>query len=153
VDLQEVLDRALLGVTRGRQTNVHFDLNVGANCQHVLVDDNLLEQLVLNLVNNAVEAVAAGEGATDDPRVAVRVKCENRSLTLEVQDNGPGIPAEIRDRIFDPFFTTKSEGTGLGLAIVHNILNVMGGDIQVDSRAGKTVFTVKLPVETNHDTA
>jgi len=68
---------------------------------------------------------------------------------VEVQDNGPGIPAEIKDRIFDPFFTTKpvGQGTGLGLDISYNIVvNKHRGDIQVSSEPGRTVFEVRLPL-------
>ena len=70
-------------------------------------------------------------------------------MTLEVADDGPGMPAEVASRIFEPFFTTKptGQGTGLGLDIVrHIVVDKFGGEIKVNSVPGKTEFTVKLPV-------
>ncbi len=101
------------------------------------------EQLVLNLLINAAEALK-GKG-----RIIVRTTylSQEDTLIFEVEDNGPGIPPEIRPRIFEPFFTTKSEGkgTGLGLAICYGIVKRHQGEIQVESRPGCTVFRVKLP--------
>ncbi|AEH45001.1 histidine kinase [Thermodesulfatator indicus DSM 15286] len=102
-----------------------------------------LEQLVLNLITNAAEALE-GKG-----RIIVRTAylSPEDTVIFEVEDNGPGIPPEIRPRIFEPFFTTKSggKGTGLGLAICYGIVKRHQGEIQVESRPGCTVFRVKLP--------
>jgi signal transduction histidine kinase len=70
-----------------------------------------------------------------------------RSVALRVTDNGPGIPAELRDRVFDPFFTTKQGGTGLGLPIVHRAIAAHRGVVLVDASARGTCFTVLLPLQ------
>jgi two-component system NtrC family sensor kinase len=70
-------------------------------------------------------------------------------VVVEIEDNGPGIPMDIQQRIFEPFFTTKPPGlgTGLGLHIAYTIINNHYGQIRVDSKAGKTIFRVTLPVQ------
>jgi signal transduction histidine kinase len=102
-----------------------------------------LNQVWTNLIDNAVQAMN-GTGVLE--LVARRVGDE---VEIRIVDNGPGIPKEIRSRIFDPFFTTKPQGvgTGLGLHITHNIVvNRHRGRIDVDSRPGRTEFSVRLPV-------
>jgi signal transduction histidine kinase len=82
--------------------------------------------------------------------ITLRTHKDGAWVAVEVEDNGPGIPAEILPNIFDPFFTTKApgQGTGLGLNITHNIIvNKHKGEILVDSRPGKTRFEVKLPIQ------
>ena len=78
-------------------------------------------------------------------RREIRRRDRDGAVALRVTDNGPGIPAEIRDRVFDPFFTTKPGGTGLGLPIVHRAIEAHRGVMLVDSGAGGTSFTVLLP--------
>jgi signal transduction histidine kinase/ActR/RegA family two-component response regulator len=112
-------------------------------------DPDRLQQVVLNLVANAQQAIeqgsAEGRGVI---RVATRCGADGR-LQLEVSDDGPGISPELLERIFDPFFTTKpaSAGTGLGLSIVREIVREHGGQIQAANRpGGGAVFTVELPL-------
>jgi len=102
-----------------------------------------LNQIWANLVDNALDAV--GEGG----RVAAVARAEGNRIVVEVTDDGPGIPAEVRERIFDPFFTTKDvgQGTGLGLDIVRRTLERHDGEIEVESRPGRTIFRVRLPAE------
>ncbi len=104
------------------------------------IDSRLFSQCVLNLVLNAVEAVGS-EGVV---RVAL-ASVDERKLSLVVEDDGPGIPADVLDRIFNPFFTTKDEGTGLGLSIVHRIVEAHGGTISASNRSGGGArFEVRL---------
>ncbi len=107
----------------------------------VYVDE--LNQVWTNLIHNAVQALG-GKGEVTLETEAI----EDGMVRVRVIDNGPGIPAEVLPRIFEPFFTTKAkgEGTGLGLGIVSQILEKHGGRIDVDSRPGRTCFTVLLPV-------
>lgn len=101
-----------------------------------------INQVVMNLVSNAIDACA--EGGT----ICIRTRPEGRGVLLTVEDNGCGIPPEIRDRIFDPFFTTKpvGVGTGLGLSISFGIVQDHGGSIAIDSEPGRgTKFLVRLP--------
>ena len=100
-----------------------------------------LNQIWVNLLDNALDA------ASDSGHVEVRATQQPGSIVVSVIDDGPGIPAEIRERIFDPFFTTKpiGHGTGLGLDIVRRLVHRHSGEIDVDSRSGRTEFRVTLP--------
>ncbi len=105
-----------------------------------------LNQIWTNLIDNALDAM---EGMPDDERVLqVRAFGDGQTVTVEIADSGPGIPADIRSRIFDPFFTTKGvgEGTGLGLDLVRRIVRAHEGSVRVESRAGRTMFAVRLPI-------
>jgi signal transduction histidine kinase len=101
-----------------------------------------LNQVWVNLIDNALDAVS------DGGHVDVSAKQEAGKVVVRIADDGPGIPAGVRDQIFDPFFTTKpvGEGTGLGLDIVRRLVGRHSGDITVESRPGRTVFAVSLPV-------
>ncbi len=112
----------------------------------VRVDKLLFRRVLYNLVENAFMATRE---AGRRPRVTIRSRELPRSgvALLTVEDNGPGIPEELRERIFDPYFTTKGSGTGLGLAIVKKIVLEHGGAIDVEPGAGGgTRFTIRLPV-------
>jgi signal transduction histidine kinase len=103
-----------------------------------------LNQVWTNLLDNAIDAVAPGG------RVQVRALREGDLLRVDIRDDGPGIPAEIKSRIWEPFFTTKAvgEGTGLGLEVVKRIVvRRHGGTISVDSVPGDTCFTIRLPLQ------
>ena len=100
-----------------------------------------LNQVWTNLIDNAIDAMG-GEG-----ELVVRTASEFQRMLVEIRDSGPGIPPEIRDRIFEPFFTTKpvGEGTGLGLDTVYRIVHQHRGEVDVESKPGRTSFTVRLP--------
>lgn len=111
----------------------------------VVVDRVQLEQALLNLVLNAIDAVDAG-GRVEISAVVL----PGEGLRIEVRDDGPGVDAEVIDRIFNPFFTTKDSGTGLGLAIAHRIIESHGGRIIVHNRSeGGACFTIELPAASN----
>jgi two-component system, cell cycle sensor histidine kinase and response regulator CckA len=138
--------------TRG----IHWSLVLEPADPLVLGDRAQLEQVVLNLVVNARQAIedmgdAAPSGNALLPmEVAVETRAEGSEVLLVVRDTGPGIAESDRSRIFDPFFTTKAEGrgTGLGLSVVDGIVSEHGGSIEVDSAPGTgSVFTVRLARE------
>lgn len=104
---------------------------------HAEADDERIKQVLINLLRNAIEA--AGRGG----HVRLRVRVGEGGALVEVEDDGPGLPSADAP-IFEPFFTTKSQGTGLGLSIVHRIVGDHGGRISVESRPGRTVFSVVL---------
>ena len=110
----------------------------------IYADPDLLHQAMLNLIRNAVEAMAPHGGT-----VSFETRCEQHQLLLVVRDTGPGIGEQDIDRIFNPFFTTRKSGTGLGLAIVHRIIDVHGGTITVDNDCG-AVFTLSLPLSSEN---
>jgi two-component system NtrC family sensor kinase len=132
---------ALLG-NRARSENKSIILDLAPDLVTMDADPNQLEQVFLNLVNNALDAVE------ENGTVIVRARMEADMVVIEVIDNGIGIPEQNLKKIFDPFFTTKplGKGTGLGLAICFGIVQGMDGTITVKSklRAG-TTFTVRLP--------
>ncbi len=105
-----------------------------------LLDPNMLRQLVLNFLINAVQAMPFGGQLT----ISLR-RVDSEHVMMEFADTGVGIPPENLKRLFDPFFTTKEEGTGLGLALCHSIVQAHGGHIEVESQVGVgTRFTVTL---------
>ena len=113
------------------KNEVNEDLGVSAK----------LEQIVYNLLKNAVEALT--EGGTID----IRIYRQGSYLTVKVHDNGPGIPSDIRSQLFDPFFTTKTNGTGLGLWVVYRLTQSLEGVIEVESENDQgTIFYVSVPV-------
>jgi signal transduction histidine kinase len=102
-----------------------------------------LNQVWTNLLDNAIDAV--GESGT----IAITTRHDGNCAVVEIADDGPGIPAEHRDRIFDSFYTTKDvgHGTGLGLATARRIVvDRHDGSLSVDSEPGRTVFSVRLPI-------
>jgi len=105
-----------------------------------MVDASKIEQILLNLVRNAIEALAAMQGG----HVTLRLRRKPKHAVIEVEDDGPGLPEDAP--VFDAFYSTKPQGTGLGLAITHRIVTDHGGTIEVESRAGRTVFRVELPL-------
>jgi signal transduction histidine kinase len=106
----------------------------------VQADPDLLCQVLLGLVANAIEASPAGG------EVRLEARRTDGGVEIAVADRGPGVPAEIRERIFDPFFTTRTRGTGLGLAVARQIVEAHGGRIQVgDASGGGARFAVILP--------
>jgi signal transduction histidine kinase len=112
-----------------------------------LCDRMLLRNVLANLVENAVQAAEAA-GRAPEVRIAVVPSPADRGARLTVDDNGPGVPADVRERIFDPYFTSKEHGTGLGLAIVRKIVLDHGGDVHVDdapSPLGGARLVVTLP--------
>jgi len=129
-----------------RRRNVRLSATVPLDLPPVLADTGQLQQVLINLVVNGVDAAPAGGSVTLTAR---RMSDAGRPhIAISVTDTGPGIPPDLRSRIFEPFFTTKpkGEGTGLGLAICRDIVRAHGGQIHVDSQVGTgTTFTIQLP--------
>ncbi|MCE9595414.1 MAG: HAMP domain-containing protein [Planctomycetes bacterium] len=118
-----------------------LDFRCDAELPHVNGNPSECKQVVLNLIQNAIDASPPGR--------PIRVECRGRDgwVTLEVEDRGPGIPPESLERIFDPFFTTKEvgKGTGLGLAIVERVIEDHGGTIEVENTGHGALFRVRVP--------
>lgn len=114
-------------------------------------DSNQLIQALLNITRNAVRAAGEGGQLIFRSRVLRQFTLGHRRYRLvaqiEVEDNGPGIPPEIKDQIFYPMVTLSRDGMGLGLSIAQSLINQHGGLIECKSRPGKTVFTVLIPLE------
>jgi signal transduction histidine kinase len=144
LDLSGLIDRVVgIGEYQWRMHNVQVLRSYPEQPVEVYADADQLEQVLLNLLANAVDAMPRGG--------AVTVDLSRRGdgwASLAVRDEGHGIPAEIQPRIFDPFFSTKEigKGTGLGLAISYGIIKDHGGEILLRSAPGAgSTFTVLLP--------
>jgi PAS domain S-box-containing protein len=144
VDLNRAVDETLLLFERQmRKLGIETHLRLDRTLPAILGDVSALQQVTLNLLSNAREAMADGGTVTIETR---RARGQAGWIELVISDTGPGIPPEALPRIFDPFFTTKSGGTGLGLAISYGIVQDHGGTIHVDSAPGRgTTFTVGFP--------
>jgi len=146
VDLQRILEHALR-VSTGELERRHIEAVQAANARipEVLADPDLLVQLLLGLVTNAAEALG------EHGRIELRISSEHDSVSVEVADSGPGVPAGDAERVFEPFFTTKATGTGLGLAMAARIAQTHGGRVDVLQRRGAgpggegACFRVELP--------
>jgi signal transduction histidine kinase len=115
---------------------IHIDEQVSVRCP-----EDGLQRLLLNLVTNAIQAMPDGGEITLTARVT------NELVEIVVEDNGPGIEAEIRSQLFEPFRTSKARGAGLGLAVCKKIVDRCGGGISVDDAPGGGArFMVSLPV-------
>jgi PAS domain S-box-containing protein len=141
VNLRHLIDEAIVMLRRdpvGASLSVDIDGEAGA----ITVDADLLRATVLNLLLNSAQAMN-GQG-----RVRVTTARGGGTWTIEVTDEGPGIPAEIRDQILEPFFTTKARGGGLGLPIAKRVAELHGGTLRVTfPAAGGTSVTITAPVK------
>jgi len=150
VDLNELV-REMVSLMRSAASvrDVTVEERYAPELPWASVDANQFKQVVLNLLNNAAQAMPKGGTLTISVGAAVRET--KRGIEIKVKDSGVGIPRENLERIFEPFYTTKSpdEGTGLGLAVSYRIVREHDGVIEVESEAGEgTTFTVWVPVKT-----
>jgi len=121
-------------------------IETGAGETKVAVDSDRLQRVVINLVENAVQALAEHRSAAE-PRIVLRTQTRSDALELQIEDNGPGIPAENLAKVFEPLFTTKRAGTGLGLPTVKQIVEQHGGTIMLESTLGEfTRAVIRLPL-------
>lgn len=131
----------------GKLGRVEAEVVVGDEPLTVTVNRTRIEQILVNLIINAVDAIA-GEGTGEGTiTITGRASADDKRVVCEVRDTGSGIPAEALQKIFEPFYTTKGErGTGLGLPVVREIVETYGGQLTVQSTLGKgSTFTFDLP--------
>ena len=133
-----------LGLIAAQQNIKNIDLEraLDGRIGEILCEENQIQQVIINLCNNAIDAMPQGG------KLLVSTSQEGREAVLRVADSGTGIPFEVQKRIFEPFMTTKEvgQGTGLGLSICYEIVKKLGGSITFVSEPGKgTEFTVKFP--------
>jgi ligand-binding sensor domain-containing protein/signal transduction histidine kinase len=167
--IKEYVNLAFHGMRASKEPiNVDIDLQLDESVGEVPLVAEDFSRVILNLCNNAFDAMREMEKLTIDggpktgeelnfndqssnskrysPKLTVRTRSDNGKVTIEVEDNGPGIPDEIKDKILQPFFTTKkgTQGTGLGLSITNDIVKAHGGELTIDSKTGSTCFRVLL---------
>jgi signal transduction histidine kinase len=122
--------------------NITIEQNLADNLPVVKLDRDQFQQVIVNMLINAMEAIER------DGEIQVETSYDERwrNIVLRIKDSGRGIPEDIRLKLFDPFFTTKDSGTGLGLSISHGIVERHGGTISLESQVGQgTTFTITLP--------
>ncbi len=142
----------LLMAPRFKKKNISFTKDFAENLPQVYVDESQIEQVILNLFLNAVDAMP--EGGTISVKTGIKKihdplteKIKERQIIVTVADTGRGIPPEKKEKIFNPFYTSKNDGVGLGLSISTRLLEENGGRIIVESDLGKgAVFSIFLPV-------
>jgi signal transduction histidine kinase len=142
VDLVEMLDR-IEGLVREElaRRRVTWRAEIHTPVPLLSFDPVQMEQAVLNIVKNAIEAI------DHDGAIAVRLQPDAAALVLVVEDSGPGIPSDVRDQLFTPFFTTKPHGQGIGLTIIQEILVNHGFDFTLEAAAGgPTRVTIRFPM-------
>ncbi|MCM0756940.1 ATP-binding protein [Desulfovibrio aminophilus] len=138
-----VRDMAALSEQRAHLANVRVSVDLAPDLPEVPASPSELQQVLVNLINNAIDALERGG------ELKVSTRLDGGFVRLDVADNGMGIPKANMARIFDPFYTTKpvGKGTGLGLSICYGIVRKMGGEISVDSVLNQgTVFHIRLPI-------
>jgi nitrogen fixation/metabolism regulation signal transduction histidine kinase len=134
-----------LSVIRVSGVRPSFEWSLPQDAAPVAVDRQMLRRVLLNLIQNAADALS--DAKHEAPKIRVSLRREGDFFAIEVEDNGPGIPSEMRDLIFDPYVTTKHTGTGLGLAIVKKIAIEHGGTVTADAGSlGGARLRLTLPV-------
>ena len=148
IDINEVvLETLSLRAYEQRVTNIEVVTALASGLPQVFADAHQIQQVLLNLVINAEQAMVSAHG-----RGAIVIRtwhdAERDAVALEVGDDGPGVPEEAKSKIFDPFFTTKEvgKGTGLGLTVAYAIVQEHGGRIRVETPPRGAAFVVELPV-------
>jgi two-component system sensor histidine kinase HydH len=124
------------------EANISIRTDFDSEIDEILIDPDRINQVLLNLYLNAIEAMDDGGSLT----VALAKNSKKNGIEIKVSDTGAGITEDDLSHIFDPYFTTKASGTGLGLAIAHNIMEAHGGEIAIESRLGQgTEVTIFFP--------
>ncbi|NRA41606.1 MAG: PAS domain-containing protein [Pseudomonadales bacterium] len=151
IEIIEHVRKLLLAETQ-KELNIRFDYDV--SIPEIEADREQLIQAILNIARNAMQALL--ESDTCNPKLTFRTRIQRQFtidqtfhrlvLKLDIEDNGPGIPYELQERLFFPMVTGRSQGTGLGLSISQTITSQHNGLIKFESEAGKTVFSIFLPL-------
>ncbi len=142
VDIHAGLDNTLIMLRSKLKAGISVRREYAPGLPRIYALGSELNQVWTNIIDNAIDAMdQRGE-------LILRTRQEDQWVIVEIQDNGPGIPAEIQSKIFNPFFTTKpvGKGTGMGMNISYNVIKKHAGDIRFSSQPGKTIFEVVLPV-------
>ncbi|MFO8085608.1 MAG: ATP-binding protein [Desulfobacterales bacterium] len=146
LQINELIEEVIsLSTQRAKYSNVVVNTNLDQNLPQIPISSTEFQQVLLNLINNAMDAMEKTGGTLD-----ISTSQQNEDIIIILEDTGPGIPEVNLSKIFDPFFTTKpvGKGTGLGLSICYGIIKKMGGQISVQSAVNKgTTFTIQIPIK------
>ena len=141
INIKDILRQTLEFIEhslKGKKIKIKTNLRKNA---FVNGDKNALQQVFINILMNAIEALEHIENGV----IEIDLDKNEEYVIVSIKDNGIGIPDKVKDKIFEPFFSTKDKGTGLGLSVVDRIIKDHGGEIYVDNKNG-TTFTIKLPI-------
>jgi signal transduction histidine kinase len=146
VDVEQGIDVTLRMFQHQLKHGFNVKREFAGNLPKIPANGSELNQIWTNIIDNSIGAMKSQPDG--EKSLTVRTVLEPEEVLVEISDNGPGIPAEIRGQIFEPFFTTKpvGEGTGLGLDIVQRIVRTHHGTIRVESKPGHTAFQIRLPL-------
>jgi PAS domain S-box-containing protein len=146
IDINRPVTEAIkLSAVTMRKNGIELEKALTERLPPCNADPTLIEEMVLNLLNNAAGAMKT---MAADKKIVVTSSVVDNGIVLTVSDSGPGIASEIKNKIFDPFFTTKSDGTGIGLSISHRIVTDHGGSLTVsDSDLGGAEFRIEIPIK------
>ena len=152
VDVNQVVREALeFSSATLRKGGISVGTELSPDLPRCIADPGLLEQVLLNLITNAVQAM---ENETGRKRLGVATAQENGEVVIRVFDNGPGIPVHLREKIFDPFYTTRKAGHGIGLSFSHRVIENHGGTLTASgSECGGAEFRITLPLDNERATA
>jgi len=145
IDINEPFTDAIkLSAVTMRKSDIRTETFLTNDLPLMHADKSLMETVVLNLINNAIDAMKTMES---DKKIAFVSLFQDDSIIIQVSDSGPGVPEEIKDKILDPYFTTKQEGTGIGLSLCYRITMDHGGSIDVfQGKLGGAEFRITLPI-------
>ncbi len=146
IDINVPIHEAInLSAVTLRKNEIELTQDLTAKLPGCYGDVHMLEQVILNLINNAANALRR---QADTKKIGIRSYSEGHSVCIHVSDSGPGVTAELRDKIFDPFFTTTSDGSGIGLSIAQRIIADHNGNISIGTSQWQGAdFKIELPVE------
>ncbi len=144
VDINTIIESIILLVRNQTSfRNIDVKKNLFDKLPEIMADRDQIQQVFINIIINAAEAMPKGGTLTIDTLLS----SPEDFINVKFSDTGHGIPSHLKEKIFDPFYTTKESGTGLGLSISYGIIEQHGGEINVDSISGEgTTFTIKLPI-------
>lgn len=139
--IQEAIN---LSVATLRKCSIIVDLKLAPELPPCTADSHMIEQVILNLINNAVHAMDSSES---EKKLKISSSATEKTINIRISDSGPGIAEEIRDQIFDPFYTTKTDGSGIGLSLCRRIITDHSGSIRIETSSyGGASFVIELPL-------
>ena len=155
VNVHELLERVYHLLRSEAPAAVAIDRDYDPSLPAMTLDPNHIIQAMLNLGRNAIQALAARVAGA--PRLVIRTRAASNAsvgkrrhrlvASIQFEDNGPGVPSDIRDTLFYPLVSGRADGTGLGLAIAQDLVSRHGGLIEFDSAPGRTIFLISLPMD------
>jgi len=146
ININQSIEEAIqLSSVTLRKSEIKFEKVLSEDLPQCNADPHLIEEVILNLITNAAEAM---KGIEFDKKIEVTSSMENKRILVKVADSGPGIPSNLKGKILDPFYTTKEGSTGIGLSLSHRIITDHGGSLSVGpSKWGGAEFIIEIPIK------